>query len=52
MLQFISVYTICKDKKDIQTERIQYLKKNNLTPLDMYIGLSKVYCNKPEGIIH
>ena len=32
---------------------MQYLEKNyNLTPLDMYHGLSQVYCIKPEGRIH
>ena len=24
----------------------------NLTPLDMYTGLSQAYCIKPEGPIH
>ena len=41
-----------KVKKNPQT-KIQYFFKNcNLTPLDMYNGLSQVYCFKPEGRIH
>ena len=51
MLHFIRVLTVCKAKKDIQTNII-FLENYNLTPLDMYNGLSEVYCIKPEGIIN
>ena len=30
----------------------QIFENNNLITLDMYNGLSQVYCIKPEGIIH
>ena len=29
-----------------------YFENYNFTPLDMYNGLSQVYCIKPEGRIH
>ena len=45
MLHFTRVYTVCKGKKDLQTKEY-----NNLTPLDMYNGLSQAYCIKPEGV--
>ena len=35
-------------KIDLQTMFENY----SLTPLDMYNGLSQVYCINPEGIIH
>ena len=42
-----------KVKKTSSDKRIQFLfLNNNLTPLDMYNGLSQVYCIKPEGRIH
>ena len=49
----IRVYTVCKAKKKRTTDkRIQYFFENyNLTPLDMYNGLSQVYCIKPEELI-
>ena len=51
MLHFIRVYTVCKGKKDLQTKK--YILFNfNLTPLDIYNGLSQVNCFKPEGRIH
>ena len=38
--------------KKIFRQKIQYLKTNYiLTPLDMYNGLSQVYCIKPEESI-
>ena len=39
-------------KKRSSDQKIQYLKKYNLTYLDMYNGLSQVYCIKPVGRIH
>ena len=39
-------------KKDLQTKEYFFFLNYNLTPLDMYIGLSQVYCIKPEGIIY
>ena len=52
MWHFIRVHTICYGKKDLQTKNEIFLKKINLTPLDMYKGLSQVYCIKPEGKAH
>ena len=49
MLHFIRVYTVCKGKKISSDKRIQIY---NLTPLDMYSGLSQNYCIKPVGRIH
>ena len=52
MRHFIWVYIACYGKTDNQTKRIQYFFLNyNLTPLDMYNGLSQVYCLKPVGRI-
>ena len=47
MLHFISVYTVKVKKRS--SEKKQIFKNDNLTPLDMYNGLSQVYCIKPEG---
>ena len=53
MLHFIRVYTVCKGMKNLQTKQCNMFNENyNLTPLDMYNGLSHVYCIKQEGIIH
>ena len=52
MLHFIRVCTVCKGKKDIQTKEYILFSKYNLTHLDMYNGLSQVYCIIPEGRIH
>ena len=50
---FIRVYTVCKGKKDLQTKIYNIFFFNyNLAPLDMYNGLSQVYCIKSEGRIH
>ena len=39
--------------KNLQTkEHNIFFKKYNLTPLDMYNGLSQAYCIKPDGRIH
>ena len=39
------VYTVSKGKQDIQVKALEFnfLESNNLTPLDMYIGLSQVF---------
>ena len=48
MLHFIWVYTVRNGRKIFKI--IQYCIENyNLTPIDMYNGLSQVYCIKPEG---
>ena len=55
MQHFIMVRTVCKGKNDFHTKEYNiffFFLKINLTPLDMYNGLSQVYCIKPEGIIH
>ena len=49
MLHFIRVYTVCEGKKDLLTKECNILFNYNLTPLDIYNGLSQVYCLKPEG---
>ena len=51
MRDFISVYTICCGKKNHDTKKDKTLENYNLTSLDMYNVLSKVYCIKPEGRI-
>ena len=49
----IRVCTVCKGKIDLQTKEYNiFLENYNLTPLDMYNGLSQVYCIEPEGRIH
>ena len=50
MLHFIRVYTVCEGKKDLQTKEYTIFENYNLTPLDMYNGLSHVYCIKPEFV--
>ena len=48
MLNFIWDITVCKGKKVLR-QKIQYFfLKYDVTPLDMYIGLSQVYCIKLE----
>ena len=37
---------------NLQTKNTIFFENYNLTPLNMYNGLSQVYCNKPEGRIH
>ena len=39
-------------KKDIQVKNVSFFLNLNLAPLDMYNGLSQVYCIKQEEIIH
>ena len=45
----IRVYTVCYGKMDLQTKKTIFFENYNLTSLDMYNGLSQVYCIKPEG---
>ena len=48
-----SVYTLFGKEKMIFRQKNTILVENcNLTPLDMYYGLSQVYCIKPKGKIH
>ena len=49
MLHFIMVYTVCLGKKIFRQKTKNTFLSYNLTPLDMYNGLFKVYCIKPEG---
>ena len=42
----------CIGKKTFRQKNIIFFENYNLTPLDMYNGLSQVYCIKPEGRIH
>ena len=39
-------------KKIFKQKNTIYFENNNLAPLDMYNGLSLVYCIKPDEIIH
>ena len=51
MLHFIRVYTFCKGMKNLQTKQCNMFNENyNLTPLDMYNGLSHIFfvSNKKE----
>ena len=41
-----------KGKNDLQTKEYNIFENYNPTPLDMYNGLSQVYCIKLEGIIY
>ena len=51
MQHFIRVYTVCIRKKDLQNKEYSNFEKNyNLTPLDIYNGLSQVYCIKSDSI--
>ena len=45
---------ITSDQKEetISIQRVKWIFNNNLTPLDMYNGLSQVYNIKPEERIH
>ena len=54
MAHFIRVYNVCNlGKKDLQTIIYSiFLKKFNLTAVDMYNRLSQVYCIKQEGRLH
>ena len=50
MLHSIRVY-IVKVKKIFRQKKTIFFENYNQTHLDMYNGLSKVYCIKPEGRI-
>ena len=52
MLHFIRDYTVYTGKKDLQIKKYNFFENFIMTPQDMYIGLSQVYCIKPEGRIH
>ena len=41
-----------KGKRSSDKKNTIFLKIINVTPLDFYIGLSQVYCMKPEGRIY
>ena len=47
MRHFIRVYTV-KVKKIFRQNNTIFFLNYNLTPLDMYNGLSQVYCIEPE----
>ena len=50
---FSSGSTVFKGTKDLQkNDTILFFLNYNLTPLDMYHGLSQVYCIEPDGRIH
>ena len=51
MQHFIRFYTV-KVKRSSEKKYNIFFENYNLTPLDMYCGLSRVYCTKPEGRIH
>ena len=55
----MSIFTNSEDPAEmlhivtnLQTKNTIFFENYNLTPLDMYNGLSQVYCNKQEGRIH
>ena len=50
MLHFIRVYIVKVEK--IFRQNIIFFEIYDLTPLDMYNGLSQAYCIKPKGRIH
>ena len=50
-LHFVRVNTICKGNKIFRQNNTIFFN-NNLTPADMYDGLSQVYCIKPGGRIY
>ena len=47
-MHLIRAYTFFKAKKIFRQKNTIFTKKYNLTPLDMYNGLSQVYGIKPE----
>ena len=51
MLHFISVYTVCKDKKCLQTKEYNMFFNYNLTPLDMYYVPKFIVSNQKEESI-
>ena len=49
MLHFIRAYIVCRVEKRSSDKIIQYILENyNLTPLDMYNGLSQVYVSNQK----
>ena len=52
MLHFIRSTLFVKIKKIFRKKNTLFFENYYLTPLDMYNGLSQVYCMKPEGIIY
>ena len=50
MLHFIWVYTVCKGKKYLQRKNTIFFENYNLTPLDMYNGLSQQNSEKGSGL--
>ena len=52
MQHFIRVYTVCLCKTDLQTKEYNTFLSYNLTPLDLYNGISQVDHIKQEGRIH
>ena len=50
-LHFIRVYTV-EVKNTFRQKNTIFFENYNLTPLDMYNGLAKVYWFEPEGRIH
>ena len=52
MGHFIRIYTVCSGKKSTDKKNAIFLENYNMTPLDMYHGLSQVYFIKSAGRIH
>ena len=46
------LHCFCEGEKDFQTKEYNIFENYNVTPLNMYNGLSQVYCIKAEAIIH
>ena len=50
MCHFIRVYTVCQSKKDLQTKKYNiFFLNRNLTPLDLYNGLSQIYLHQTKS---
>ena len=52
MLHFIRSTLFVKVNKIFRQKNTFFFLNYNLTPLDMYNGISQVYCIKPERRIH
>ena len=50
VLHFIWVFTVCKNKKIFRQKNTIFFKNYNLTPLDMYNGLSQDQKEEAIGI--
>ena len=46
------LHCLLRHKWSSEKEIQYFFGKNNLWPLDIYNGLSKVYCIKPEALVH